>query len=438
MANKLALIDLIQQGQEEMHHFAAVMTEEERARRGTLEHWAPKDTMAHLAEWKKRMAIYVTAARAGTTPPDFSDSISANDAIFEEYRNRPWEEILAVLDSAHSEMLIGVQTLTEEELNDAEWYPWLEGRPLWRSIAGNGFLHPISHLGAYYIERGDRDYANQLRESEARWVAAVDDSANWQGIALYTLACHYALMGEKEKALEKLEPSLSLYPYLIEWSKQDTDLTSLHEDPAFRALVERLSAKYRHVNPSLDRQRLVDTMALVLDQFGRYDVKVEYRLVGTGAALLRGVPIPAGDIDLLVKERPSVDAIATPLMNFKCITPPTYLTDERQYFVEYEVNGVEVGISTVEWETDSDGIECIGSGPWLHYDLLECGAYTVPTVALELRLVSELVRGRDERSEPLLQFMKDKGCDIELVKQGMQARGLPDSTQKQVIERLQP
>ncbi len=186
----------------------------------------------------------------------------------------------------------------------------------------------------------------------------------------------------------------------------------------------------------LDLGKLRQVLTAVLDRAMPACAAVDYRLVGTGASLLQGVALPARDVDLLVKERAGVDAFSAVLSAFKCLTPPAWLDDARQYFAEYEVDGVAVGISTVEWETDSDGIECLGRGPWEHYVIVQCGVHAVPTVALELRLVSELARDRPDRYEPLIEFMRARGCDIELVRRGMQARNLPGAMQKRVIARL--
>jgi hypothetical protein len=112
------------------------------------------------------------------------------------------------------------------------------------------------------------------------------------------------------------------------------------------------------------------------------------------------------------------------------------LPEARQYFAEFLVEEVEVGISTVEWEAESDGLECIGPGPWQHFTLLPCGRFQIPAVQLELRLVSELSRGRRDRSEPLIVHLAEHGCDTNLLKRGMQARQVPEGTQKQVLEQL--
>jgi hypothetical protein len=125
------------------------------------------------------------------------------------------------------------------------------------------------------------------------------------------------------------------------------------------------------------------------------------------------------------------------LASFKCRFSPVWIPEGRQYYADYEVNGVEVGISTVEVETESDGIECLGRGPWEHYVLVLCGPYTIPAVALELRLVSELVRNRPGRYTPLIQHMQASGYDIELVRRGMEARMLPQTLQETVLGQLE-
>jgi hypothetical protein len=186
----------------------------------------------------------------------------------------------------------------------------------------------------------------------------------------------------------------------------------------------------------LSQQQLRETLVTVLDHSMPACAQIEYRLVGTGSALLQGVPLPTGDIDILVKERESVDAFGAALASFPCLFSPAWMPEARQYYADYKVNGVGVGISTVEVETESDGLECVGRGPWEHYVLVSCGPYTIPAVALELRLVSELLRDRPDRYTPLIQHMRVNGCDIELVRRGMEARGLPQALQEKVLGQL--
>ena len=64
--------------------------------------------------------------------------------------------------------------------------------------------------------------------------------------------------------------------------------------------------------------------------------------------------------------------------NPKSILAVIWLPKASQYYVNYDVNGVDVGMSTVEKQADSDGMECIGRGPWQHYVLITCGSHRVP------------------------------------------------------------
>ncbi len=186
----------------------------------------------------------------------------------------------------------------------------------------------------------------------------------------------------------------------------------------------------------LSQRQLRETLVIVFDHSTPAYAQIEYRLVGTGAALLQDVLLPTGDIDILVKERHSVDAFGSALASFKSLFSPAWMPETRQYYAQYEVNGVGVGISTVEAETESDGLECVGRGPWEHYRLVLCGPYTIPAVALELRLVSELTRNRPDRYTPLIQHLQINGCDTELVRRGMAARRLSQALQEEVLTQL--
>lgn len=197
-------------------------------------------------------------------------------------------------------------------------------------------------------------------------------------------------------------------------------------------------ATQRRPQPRLTRARLQETLAIVLDHAMPACAQIDYRLVGTGAALLYGVQLPAADVDILVWERSSVDALGSTLTSFPCLFEPAWLPEARQYYANYGVNGVEVGISTVEVETDADTIETLGRGPWEHFTILPCGPYSVPTVALELRLITELFRARLGRCDPIIQYMRAHGCDLELIRRGMDVAGLPQDLREDVLRKLRP
>ncbi|WP_067144263.1 hypothetical protein [Microtetraspora malaysiensis] len=178
------------------------------------------------------------------------------------------------------------------------------------------------------------------------------------------------------------------------------------------------------------------TLDTVLTAMRAVDAGITYRLGGTSAALLQGVRLPVGDIDLLVARREDVDKFGAALASFPCLNAASWLPQSSQYFARYEVHGVKVEISTVERQAESDGMECAGRGPWQHYVWIACGSHQVPAVRLELRLATELVRDRADRYEPLLDYMSAHGCDVDLLHRAMRDQGLSAERRRLVWGRL--
>jgi tetratricopeptide (TPR) repeat protein len=238
MEIKNRLVDLLQRAQEEERALVVSLSDSGRSAIGTPERWSAKDVVAHLAEWRARTAANLAAARRGEPVSSYDDIDAANAETFQRYRDWPWRDVLGKSESSHSQLIERVQGMTEDELADTQFLPWQHGRPLWRVIAGNEYAHPISHLAICYAEHGDADRATLLQETAAQLLAPLDDSPGWQGTIRYNLACHYALIGMKEQAIARLTEALRLYPDLAEWARQDTDLASIREEPAFQKLTE--------------------------------------------------------------------------------------------------------------------------------------------------------------------------------------------------------
>jgi hypothetical protein len=189
--------------------------------------------------------------------------------------------------------------------------------------------------------------------------------------------------------------------------------------------------------PLRDHAELAKVLTVVLDRLQPRASDLRYRLVGTGAALAQGVDLPTGDIDILVTRRDHVDSFAAALSDFPCLDPPAWLPHANQYFTHFTVDEIKVGASTVEVPSDTDTFECIGRGPWQHHVDVAFGAHTVPAVALELRLVSELVRDRPDRQLPLIEHLRSHGADLQLIRRAMIDRAVEPSLQQRIVEQLQ-
>ncbi|GAA3166061.1 hypothetical protein [Nonomuraea roseoviolacea] len=177
-------------------------------------------------------------------------------------------------------------------------------------------------------------------------------------------------------------------------------------------------------------------LAMTLDALEATGADLAYRVCGTSAALLQGVPLRAGDIDILLADRDDLDTFAAALSSFPCLYAASWLPETSQYFTRFAVNGVEVELSTLERAVDSDALECAGSGPWRHYVLLPCGSHHVPVVRLELRLATELLRDRSDRYDPLIDHLGTHGFDLDLLRRAMDACDIPVQGRRLVQDRL--
>ena len=162
------------------------------------------------------------------------------------------------------------------------------------------------------------------------------------------------------------------------------------------------------------------------------------RLAGSASSVVRGVNMPAADIDILFADRTGVDTWVESLGERHVVeTVPQWLPDARQYFARLDIGGAVVELSTVEIPTEHDTYECFGPGPWRHFDHVECSGGSVPAVATELRLITEVTRGRDDRLLPIIEFLRGTGCDMDLIRRGLNNNGTPGDTVQRVLAQLE-
>jgi tetratricopeptide (TPR) repeat protein len=229
------LLDIVEHSYEVEQAFAADLTDEQRSRVGTYDKWCAKDALAHIAHWQEQRATRLAAiARGEEPPPSPSHYEQANVACFDRWCNCSWDEVQAYVDEAHAQLVSALRALQQEAL--ATPASDSDERPLWQDIVRTAYTHPLTHIAEWYTERGQPHKAGQLWQEWSQLVAPLDDSAEWQGAVHYNTACSLALSGNAEQALVELRQGLDLRPSLTAWSRQDTDLQSLHEMPEYRKL----------------------------------------------------------------------------------------------------------------------------------------------------------------------------------------------------------
>lgn len=168
-----------------------------------------------------------------------------------------------------------------------------------------------------------------------------------------------------------------------------------------------------------DAQRVMEALLGVVPE-------TEFRLVGTASCLLRGIDVAANDIDVLFRQRDTVDAWVASAAHLAAVhDAPRWLPDAAQYFARLDIDGVTVELSTVEIDAPTDTFECAGSGPWAHFDEVRCGEFGIRAVALELRLATDVARGRADRCEPIIGYLRAHPCDLALVERALVAHSIP-------------
>lgn len=107
----------------------------------------------------------------------------------------------------------------------------------WQQIIFNNYTHTLDHLSRFFLEHNDQPRADLIQENIAEELSQLDDRPTWQGNTRYNLACFYAITGQPAKAIPLPREALQLNPSLADWSKQDSDLNSLRQNPDYRALL---------------------------------------------------------------------------------------------------------------------------------------------------------------------------------------------------------
>jgi len=213
----------------------------ERNTIGTLDAWAAKDLLANIMRWKELQTQKLAAAKRGEVPPSrrgMDEVHQINRQAFLSYHTHTFGEIEKASEQIFNAFIAQVESMSEEELNDPHYYPWQEGERLRGGVLNDGLFSPCEQLTTFALQREHRQFAFQLQEALVEEVRRSGLPAEGVGVTIYNLACFYAKNNLPEKALLLLPQALKLRPTLLEWSRRDPDLASLHANPAFQAILD--------------------------------------------------------------------------------------------------------------------------------------------------------------------------------------------------------
>jgi hypothetical protein len=235
---KTRLAALLRQGHADERAFGATLPSEERERTGTVDAWAPKEIIAHLAYWRECETERADALVRGEAPPDFSDFLTMNTESFTDLAAHTWDQAIERSHLATEKLIAAMERLPDTALMGPAREPGALGPiTLITTIIGNGYQHPEQHLAEIAAASGDKAAASAIQRHMLDAVIALDAGPQVAANARYNLACALAASGPRDEVLALLRQSFADNPRLIPWARQDTDLDPLRDDPDFQAIT---------------------------------------------------------------------------------------------------------------------------------------------------------------------------------------------------------
>jgi hypothetical protein len=139
---------------------------------------------------------------------------------------------IASVASAQSSVADFTGTLSSAEAASAA-RRWSDAVPLWQNVVQT---NPVNARFASQLANA-RFQAKDYRGAIPAYEKALELRAGFPSSMAYNIACAYALLGDKEKAIQWLDRSFEMGFRNLEHAQVDSDLVSLHGDPRFQRIV---------------------------------------------------------------------------------------------------------------------------------------------------------------------------------------------------------
>ena len=148
---KAELLAAVSSGYNAFEKFLSPLTQEQLLTPGVNGIWSVKDNIAHIVAWHQRSLGYLSAAAQKRAPDHLPEGLDeggidrVNERFYQEYKDRPLNEVLQAFRTSYIEVVGAVQALSEEDLFDPTRFAWMKGTPLWRIVSGNTYEHYQEH-----------------------------------------------------------------------------------------------------------------------------------------------------------------------------------------------------------------------------------------------------------------------------------------------------
>ena len=117
MAIKDQVLTILERSRKAELNFIANLTEEQKADPGTYENWAAKDNIAHANYWEDVRGARIVAFLVGEELQPLPQGEQANSECYERFAFSSWEEVQALAEEAHKQIVEADRWMDKEVLS---------------------------------------------------------------------------------------------------------------------------------------------------------------------------------------------------------------------------------------------------------------------------------------------------------------------------------
>jgi hypothetical protein len=150
--NKTQLLDVVRNEYQKLEKFLSTLTPEQITSPPAPGEWSVKDILAHLYEWQQMFFRWYEAGLRAETPAvpapgyKWSQLPTLNQAIYEEFRDLPLEEVVSLFRESHQKTVKLIESLSESDLTSPGLYKWMNQNALMAYINANtGSHYQLAH-----------------------------------------------------------------------------------------------------------------------------------------------------------------------------------------------------------------------------------------------------------------------------------------------------
>jgi hypothetical protein len=144
---KSELLEIIQEAREILDKKFSKLTPEQMVCSGSMDEWSVKDILAHLVDWEERLNRWYQAGKRGEVPKTpapgmtWRDLPELNRIGYEKHKDESLEEVFVQYEQTFIKTLALIESMTEDEIFEPEFYEWTGKSSLLSFITANTCSH---------------------------------------------------------------------------------------------------------------------------------------------------------------------------------------------------------------------------------------------------------------------------------------------------------